>query len=100
MGQKHDKRNFEHGFKGMETAKEIAKTALQLGDDVVLEWVSANQKAKFLVESALVENDLASSEILEIPFLILKPTKPLLSLARIARQVLEEQDNKGKRRKN
>ena len=100
LWHKHDKGNFDHSFKGMETAKEIAKTALKLGDDAVLEWATANQKAKLLVESVLVENNRTSSEILEIPFLVLKPTKPLLSLARIARQIMEEQDNKVKKRKN
>jgi hypothetical protein len=65
---KHDKGNFDHGFKGMEKAKEIAKTALKLGDDVILEWATPIYKAKLLAESALGKNKLTQSEILEVPF--------------------------------
>jgi len=76
----------------MQTAKEIAKSVLKLGDHVVLEWATVNQRAKVLVDSVLLENNLTSSELLEVPILVLKSNS--LSLVKIARQVLEEQDRK------
>ena len=49
----------------MEIAKEITRGALMLGDDAVLEDVSAKEKPEWLVESILQENPFSTSELLD-----------------------------------
>ena len=42
-GTRHDKMTFNNNFKGLEKAKEIARNVLNLGSDVILEEVSADE---------------------------------------------------------
>jgi hypothetical protein len=100
---KHDKGNFDHSFKGIEKAKDIARTVLKLGDDVVLEWATATDKRRILNESVSGNQMLVEGNYSEILFLVAKFKKTsskLISLGQIARQVLKEQDRDAKRRKN
>jgi hypothetical protein len=50
-GSRHDKSSFNDNINGMNTAKEIARDALGLSDDVVLEWADISERNKFLNES-------------------------------------------------
>jgi hypothetical protein len=89
---RHDQHTFADHFKGLEKAKEIARQALKLGDDAVLESVSDQEKARLLVEAVADDSQFATSELLEMPILILKRA-PLAHLKR-ALQILEQMERK------
>jgi hypothetical protein len=93
---RHDQRTFADHFKGLEKAKQIARTVLKLGDDAVLESVSHKRKADWLVECVLEGTSLPPSELLEVPLLVLK-AKPLTKLKR-ALQILETMERREKKR--
>ena len=80
----------------MEKAKQIARKVLKLGDDAVLESVSHKRKADWLVECVLDGTSLPTSELLEVPLLVLK-AKPLTRLKR-ALQILETMERREKKR--
>jgi hypothetical protein len=53
-GTRHDKKSFNNSFNGMETAKTIARDALGLPPDAVLEFVDNKDTGELLLES--IEN--------------------------------------------
>jgi len=89
---RHDQHTFADHFKGIEKAKKIAKNALKLGDDAVLESVSDHEKARLLVEAVADDSEFSTSQLLEMPILVLK-RKPLARLKR-AIQILEDMERK------
>lgn len=93
---RHDAHNFASNFKGLEKAKEIAKQALKLSDDAVLESISDHEKARLLVEAVGDDSEFSVSQLLEMPVLILK-RKPLARLKR-ALQILEQIEQRESRR--
>lgn len=50
-GTRHDKKSFNQNFNGMEKAKEIARKALGLSSDTVLENVNNESNTELLLES-------------------------------------------------
>jgi hypothetical protein len=50
-GKRHDKKTFDVNFKGMETAKKIARDVLKIPDDKILELYTVNDKMNLIVES-------------------------------------------------
>lgn len=89
---RHDQHTFADHFKGIEKAKEIARKALKLGDAAVLESVTDHEKARLLVEAVADDSEFSTSQLLEMPMLVLK-RKPLARLKR-AIQILEEMKRK------
>lgn len=60
-GKRHDKKTFDVNFKGMETAKKIARDVLKIPDDKILELNTENNKMNLIVES--IENISFESKI-------------------------------------
>ena len=60
---RHDKKTFDVAFKGMSVAKDIAKSALGLPTDAVLENMSPLSRLEFLVEEVLDEGADATPSI-------------------------------------
>lgn len=73
-GNRHDKKTFDVNFKGMETAKKIAREVLKIPDDKILELYTVNDKMNLIVES--IENITFESKIV---ILDLKSNKLLKS---------------------
>ncbi|WP_324068964.1 MAG: DUF6367 family protein [Flavobacterium sp.] len=60
-GKRHDKKTFDVNFKGMETAKKIARDVLKIPDDKILELYTENDKMNLILES--IENMSFKSKI-------------------------------------
>jgi hypothetical protein len=60
---RHDKKNFDSSFKGMAAAHDIAKTALGLSADAILETISPRSRLELLIEEVLDEGTAATSDI-------------------------------------
>jgi hypothetical protein len=60
-GKRHDKKTFDANFKGMETAKKIARDVLKIPDDKILELYTVNDKMNLILES--IENMSFKSKI-------------------------------------
>lgn len=50
-GTRHDKKSFNDNFVGMETAKRIARNALDLPDNIQLESIDIPDKSQLILES-------------------------------------------------
>jgi Family of unknown function (DUF6367) len=97
---RHDQHTFADHFKGLEKAKEIARTALKLGDDAVLESVPDHEKARLLIEAVAGDSEFSTSELLDMPILVLK-WKPLAALKRVLQRIekMERDDGRSQKRK-
>jgi len=64
-GTRHDKKSFNKKFTGIETAKQIAKDVLKLGDDIVLENIKVGVGA-MLLESVEYLSEKANVYIFKV----------------------------------
>lgn len=64
-GTRHDKKSFNNKFTGIETAKQIARDVLKLGDDIVLENVRTDA-GRILLESVESLSEKANVYILRV----------------------------------
>jgi hypothetical protein len=69
---RHDKKSFNNNFNGMETAKKIARDALCLPPDTVLEKINNNGTGNLLLESVEYLPDNSSIFIFQVKKQILK----------------------------
>ena len=67
---RHDKKTFNVNLSGMETAKQIARQALNLQPDDILEGIEPAGQLLYLIES--IDNETAESSIFKPVYLRLK----------------------------
>ena len=87
---RQDRHTFSDHFKGIEKAKEIARTTLKLNDDTVLESVNDTREAQLLVEAVAGDSAFSTAELLEMPVLVLK--RKSVTLLKRALKKLEEME--------
>ncbi|MFZ4589704.1 MAG: DUF6367 family protein [Ignavibacteria bacterium] len=61
-GARHDRKSFDSHFKGMQTAKEIARKELNIPPDVQLENIFVKGKNKLLLETGGMVNNIDDSK--------------------------------------
>jgi hypothetical protein len=73
---------------------------LKLGDDAVLESVADREKARLLVEAVAGDSEFSTSELLDMPILVLK-RKPLAALKRVIQKIekMERDDGRSQKRR-